>query len=283
MLAGAYPLLAVATTFTLMRAWARLAGRLTPLARRAFRTAGAALVAVALPIALVNHTLDAAVGSRTAYAVIDEAMAEAAEAGLSVRYYGNIHASRFLARRNHVEMVYNETSPQIVEGDTRAVLVFEDDRQPTLAALRADPAFDPALYTLASYPHFMRYRPRTVEDPVTADQLRELRQLAYARQSGAVESTAQIWWPRDPQGTFGARHVVQRDAQVFILYYPGSGCVSPKRFAGDTKNYYDILFERAGAVARALAAGDFDAARGVVESALGDGQVGASSIGAGDD
>lgn len=274
MMAGAYPLLAIGATFTLMRLTARLTERLSASWERVVRVAGASAVLIALPLVLVNATLDALVGSRTAYDVMDAVMADAADAGLAVRYYGNLNSSRFLARRNHVEIVVNETEPDIVAGDTQAVLIFEDTGQPMRAKLLAYPGFDPALYEVSSYPHFVRYKPRIVETSVTAPQLREFRQLPFARAPGSQEATTEIWWPVNPSGTFGARHRVNRESQVFILHYPGSGCVSPKRFDGDTRNYYEILFEKAAAVAQAVAAGDFDGARGLIESALGDGKIG---------
>jgi hypothetical protein len=54
-----------------------------------------------------------------------------------------------------------------------------------------------------------------------------------------------VWWPREPQGVFQARSVVDAATQTFILHYPGNGCASLKRYGYGTKNFYDLLFEKA--------------------------------------
>jgi hypothetical protein len=277
MLAGVYPLLVLAAVFTLTEGASRLAEVLRPQARAAARLAAGAMIAIGLPVAMINHTLDAAVASRTAYPQIDQAMAEAAEAGLAVRYFGNRHVGGFFGLRHGVEVVVDERPPDeaipTVLGNTRAVLIFEGTpayTPPTLADLRAALPDAAALYTITTYPNMVRYRPFTAEEGRlgTAD-FRRLDGLPYAREAGADVGLVEIWWPRNPQGTFevgeGGDPTVTGPG---LHHYRGEGCISTRRYGDGTQNYYHVLGGKAGEVWAALTEGGLREALEVIRSAV---------------
>lgn len=269
LLVGVYPLLAMASTFTLTRLAARIGRRLAPPLRGAYRLALGAVVVVGLPLALVGHTLDAAVGSRTAYHVADAVVAQAGEAGLPVRYAGNQHAAKFAGLRHHVEMSINEDAVDVITGDSRAVLIFEDTNDPILAALLADPRFDPSRYTVSTYAHLRPYRPAQAERFfLSTAQAVALRKRPHARQPGAEPTRMQVWWPNDPQGTFVARRDVDFEAASYVIHYDGGPCTASRRFGGDTQFYYQVLLERGREVGAALREGDLGGAWDIFWTAL---------------
>lgn len=261
MFSGAYPLLAAAAAFTIMRLAQRVAAWPRLPARGLLRAAGAALVAVALPVVMLSHTLDALAGTRTAYLVANQVIAEARHRSLPVRVFGVYNAAIAFAVRNEAVVAVNETLPGVVAGDRQAVLIFEGEDHPVLAALLADPHIDPADYTITHTPHRLPYRPASVERyGASPAYLRHLQAQPFVRDPRAEASGLIVWWPREPQGTFSARHVPDE----YIFLYEG-GCVIPKRFEVDhSRNYYDLLWEKTVAVAQQLAAGDLrDAVRQV--------------------
>lgn len=265
MFSAAYPLLAVTAAFTLMRLWrgitTLLAKRTKPANNRILHALGAGVVALAVPAITISNALDALVGTRTGYEAVNRIVAEAGQQGLPVRYFGVFTAGLAFGLRNNAVIAVNETSMDIVAGDTRAVLVFEGSDHPMLAAVMNDPRIDPSDYTITRYPHRTPYRPDSVEQygagPAT---LRHLDGQPFARSPQAEASELVVWWPREPRGTFKARQV--REEYIFV--YEG-GCASPKPFGvNHDRNYYDLLWEKAGIVGRMLAAGDL---RGIVEQA----------------
>ncbi len=240
MFAAAYPLLVIVAVATA----ARLAARLPLRAVAVLRPLAALVLPIGLFLAIVGHTLDAAVASRTAYNAVDRAFSEAAQAGLPVRYVGNWNAGRFFGMRHRVEVILNATDPHVIAEDKRAVLVF-DGLDP--AALGVSAALDPAAYVVTAYPHLAAYRPRAAENyAVSPAVLHELEQGAYGREGGAPSTQVEIWWPRDPAPPFDYSPI----AADPNLYYSGSGCASPRPFGDGTKNFYHLLLEKVGLLAK---------------------------------
>lgn len=275
MWSGAYPLLTVTATFTLMRLAARLRERLSPRAWPFARALGAGLVALALPWTLIAHTLDAAAGSRTAYHEVSRAMAQAAEEGLPVRYFGRPDVGAFFGVADGVEVVTNEFSPDIISRDANAVWVFEGEfagPHPMLAKARSDSRIDPADYTISRYAHLVPYRPHVIEErPIGGRDLVALREQPYVRSPGAEAASLEIWWPRHPQaGAFEARNVLPGEGETFVVHYAGSGCLSTRPYGDGTQNYYDLLAQKGHDLGSALASGDREAVRELLRSALED-------------
>jgi hypothetical protein len=235
MLAGVYPPLALSTIVTLTRLAERVGSSLAPPVRAACRLVVAGVIALGLPALTLDNVLDRAVASRTAYDVIDRTVAEAAEAGMPVRFFGNYHVGLFYAVRHDVETGVNERALDVIAGDTRAVLIFEGKtgrEHPTLTALRDYP-IDASLYTISSYTH----RPA----------------LWSQRRDEASWTEVEIWWPRSPEGTFEAEENLSKS----IFHYRG-GCTLPKPYGSDhTLNYYDLLLDKGRQVWVALAEGDY--------------------------
>jgi hypothetical protein len=250
MFSAAYPLAALAAVFTLRRGLGWIAGRLSDQQQRAGRIALALLVVIVLPVSTIGHVLDAQAGSATGYVEAGQAAGQAADAGLPVRYFGNPHVGYFLGQRYGAEVSINETSAEIVQGDTLAVLIIED--APGLA--ESDLLPDPSLYVIASYPHRAVYRPAAAENyGIGPDILRELSDQT-ARQRGSLE----VWWPRHPAGTFEARTVHDES----IYHYEG-GCTIPPRFIwtdGERVNYYVLLEDKLHTIWAEVKAGHLRAA-----------------------
>lgn len=242
LLGGVYPLLALSTLFTLMRLW----NRLLPSRQVIRRVAFAGIVALALPFSIIQSTLQVTVASRTAYAVVDRVMADAAQRDLPVRYFGNMWVGMFYGLLRHVEVVTNESSLDVLTQDHLSVLIFENPPgglHPTLAALRADPRFDPTQYKVETYPHLSEYRPRDGESYLSTSDFRSLRRIPLT--PDVERSTLEVWIPRDPEGAFEARSLVDPEVPAYILHYSGTGCSTPRHYGYGTKNYYDLLFEKA--------------------------------------
>jgi hypothetical protein len=236
MFAAVYPLLVIVAVVTA----ARLAARLPQSAVAALRPLAAIVLPIGLSLALIGHTLDAAVASRTGYEAIDRAFIQAAEAGVPVRYVGNWNAGRFFGMRRQVEVALNDTDPQIIAADRRAVLVF-DGLDP--AALGDDSALEPTAYTVTTFPHMAAYRPRAVENyGVSPTLIRELARGAYGREDGAPTTQVEIWWPRNPAPPYDYSPIAADPNH----YYSGSGCASPRPFGFGTKNFYHLLLEKTG-------------------------------------
>jgi hypothetical protein len=243
MITGVYPLLAMTSTFVAMQLTRLLRERLSlPIWQIVRRVGGAAFVAL-LGVTFVNNVLDAAVGSRTAYNVIDRAIEQATDTGLPVRYFGNYHAGYFFALKSQAETSINETSLDIITGDRRAVLIFEGGiwgPHETADALADDSRFNPADYAVEVYPHLRLYRPYIADDgrAATARLVEAGRVLPPVRSPQAPVSTVSIWWPREPDGIFQARY----EPSEYIYYYQG-GCATPPEFGQG--NYYHVLAEKA--------------------------------------
>lgn len=246
---GLYPLLALCTTFTLMRAFRWLRARLPGGARGVFQGISSIVVALALPVVVISHALEANVGSRTAYPVVAQVMADAAEANMPVRYFGSQDVSIFYGLTNGVRTSVNETSVDIIAQDTQAVLIFETGFSAPSAIqndLRADSRFDPAAYEVSTYRHRVNYGPMLgVAGRVPGEGAGPARQ-AYVRAQDAEWSDLEVWWPRDPQGTFQSNPRVVAEAGEYVLEYRGQGCASTRRYGYGEKNFYHILLEKAG-------------------------------------
>jgi hypothetical protein len=255
MFAAAYPLLAIATVFTLRRLSQRLLHRFPAIPPRLYRLAGAAIVAVVLPASVIDHALDALAGSRTGYCEIDRAFAQAADEGLKVRFYGNFLAATFFGQRHGVTVNTNEDSLDVVTGDTQAALIFEDSLMPVLSQLEADPRISPSDYTVTTISHRTAYRPAMAENyGIGPEALRELSRLSYAHSPAPQTTSLVIWWPQNPRGTFEARTVRQR----YIFTYEG-GCSLPRPIYaadGTQVNYYTLLADKGQVVWQELRQGD---------------------------
>jgi len=255
MITGVYPMLAIMTLLTMMKITRRIGIKLTAPMRPFYRLAGILIVIVVLPSMLIDHLLDANIASRTAYPQIEEMMIRAADAGLPVRYFGNFHVGYFYALEHQVETSINETSLDLITGDTRAVMIFENvagHSNPLQDALENDPRIDLADYDISTFsPHFTAYRPSQIEGRLgTAGMILQDRTLPSPRSGSAVIGSVTVWWPREPSGTFHARH----EPLEFIFYY-NEGCITPHRFG--EQNYYDLLSEKAVILWNEFGAGDF--------------------------
>jgi hypothetical protein len=255
MIVGIYPLMALLSLFTVMEIARRVDARLKAGARRLYRVAGGLVVAIILPASLIGHLLDANVGSRTAYPQIEETMIRAAEAGLPVRYFGNFHVGYFYALVHQVETSINETSLDLITGDTRAVMIFENTGRnvnPLLEALADDPRVDLADYEVTTFsPHLPSYRAAGFEGRAgTAEMMARIWTIPSPRSDDATMGSVTVWWPRQPEGAFQARH----EPLAFVFHYTG-GCITPRRFGEE--NYYHLLADKAVILWQELRAGHF--------------------------
>lgn len=257
MIAGVYPMLAIGSLVTVMRTGRRIGKSLSNRNQKFYRLAGALIVAVILPMSFTNHLLDATVASRTAYPQVEQTMIRAAEAGLPVRYFGNFHVGYFFALVHQVETNINEPSLDVITGDTRSVLIFEDvgGKTPNSipAVLEDDPRINPSDYEIVTYaPHITAYPPANTEGRAgTARTLALARELSPPRSDNASRGMVTVWWPREPEGTFQARH----EPLEFVFHYDG-GCITPRRF-GD-ENYYHTLADKATILWEAIRIGNFE-------------------------
>lgn len=253
MFSAAYPLLALTSIYTLGRLARRLDARLNVGVHRLSRAAGALIVVLALPAALLGQSLDALVGSRTAYADAADIASHAVEAGLPVRYFGVYHVGLELGQRYGIDMGINENSVDVIAADTGAVLIFEGTDNPVLEAIRSDPRIDPSDYEIRTYDHRVAYRPAAVEEYGRSPEvLRALARQPYARQPGAEPSTLVVWWPRSPQGEVTLRE----EHNEYIYRYTG-GCVTPRVYGGHKLNYYDLLLDKLNIVWQDIRQGHF--------------------------
>jgi hypothetical protein len=255
MIAGVYPMMALLSLFTIMKMARRVGKRLADRARLYYRAMGILVVAVVLPAVLIGNLLDVNAASSTAYSQIEETMSRAAEAGLPVRYFGNFHAAQFYALVYQVETGINETSLDLITGDTRAVMIFEDVAgavNPLQAMLVDDFRIDLEDYDITTFgPHFTAYGPSSIEARTgTTEMIASARALPSPRSENPVTGTVTVWWPRSPEGVFEARH----EPTEFIFHYDG-GCITPRRFYDE--NYYHLLVEKATILWRELQTGDF--------------------------
>ncbi len=259
MFAGAYPLLAVASTVTAMRAvaWVKLR---TPVRWQSLqRAAGVLIIVLGLPLNMFSHALDAFAGSQTAYPAVDQVMAQAAQAGLPVRYFGTFQVAQYYGQRYGVEVSINEDSVDIVTGDQQAVLIFESASSSMLNALEADPQVDSADYIVTTYPSRTLFAPARIEAyNVGPAKLNRLAQRLAEQAQGATD-TLVVWWPRSPSGVFHIRS----DPENMVGVYQG-GCVSPKTFAHGTQNFYDLLIQKGVVLWDHVRSGDLGGAAGMV-------------------
>lgn len=258
MVSGAYPLLAATAVFTIMRGVGRLMEKLRPRAALLTRIGGAVIVGLALPAALLDHALDAAAGSQTAFPVAAEAVARAADEGLPVRYFGTFGVGIALGQRYGAVVSANDTAVDSMAGDHASVLIFEDANDRTAEAWLADPRVDPADYDVTVVPHRTAYRPAAVEAyNMSPARLRDVAARLFAHNPDADQSELAIYWPRDPHG----EPILRSAPEEYAYLYGGSGCNTPRPFEGGW-NYYNLLGAKLGEVGRALRAGDL---RGAVE------------------
>lgn len=254
MFAAAYPLLLLASLFTLARLLAR-ARRAWPQGRalqRAGLALGALLVAVTLPL----HAVEAAAGSHTGYPAIGQAFEQAAADGRPVRYFGNFHVAQFYGSFYGVETSINETSPDLILGDSQAIWIVEGELPPSLGA---DGRLNRSRYEITRYPHLAGFRPALVEGYGTSPAM--LSALAAAPRP-IETSQIEVWQPQNQQGVFQARV----DEGQYLYYYSGEGCVSPLRYGKGTANFYQVLLEKAGTVWAALSRGDVEEALSLVRT-----------------
>jgi hypothetical protein len=171
--------------------------------------------------------------SRTGFNAVDQAMSRAAQAGMPVRYFGNMNAGLFFGLRHDVLVNVNEQDIDIITGDTQAVLIFErvpNADLPILEALLADGVDRD--YDVVTQPHMMSYQPYAVETHIDSPTLDRLRSLAYVRDDQADAGEIQIWWPQERMGKFQAN----TDWSQYIVTYRG-GCL-------DNERYYQHIFAK---------------------------------------
>jgi|GEM_PF-2937887 len=257
MFSAIYPLFVITSAFTIMRGlnwFARTKG-----SGRLIQQWAVAIGAVLISVALIRDAVFAAEGSHTAYPAVAQAMQRAADEHLPVRYYGNFHAAFFYGALYGVEVSIDDPSTEIISGNTRAVLIFDDrigNGLTILDEVYADPRIDPSDYTITQIPHMPRYRPAAIEDyDVSPAKLNNLI-TQFRSQQVLARSTLEIWWPKTPRGEFHYRI----DKPNYIYYYPGRGCVTPRIYGGDTQNYYDVLGEKFRLIGAKLREGDFGGA-----------------------
>ncbi len=116
MLTAAYVLLAVPSLYVGMCLVKKMGG---------YRRVALAVLSLVVSWSLLQHVVDFAVFSRTGFEAVDQAMAQAAEAGMPVRYFGNMNAGLYFGLRREVMVNVNEQNLDIITGDTHAVLIFE--------------------------------------------------------------------------------------------------------------------------------------------------------------
>jgi hypothetical protein len=183
---------------------------------------------------LFHHVVDFAVFSRTGFDAVDQAVAQAAQAEMPVRYFGNMNAGLFFGLRHKAVVNVNEPDIDLITGGTQAVLIFErvpNGDLPTLDVLLEDGADGD--YDVVTYPHMASYRPYVVETYIDSPALDRLRALAYVRDDQAAAGEIQIWWPREREGSFETR----TDWSHYIVTYRGEGCLNNER-------YYQHIFAK---------------------------------------
>jgi hypothetical protein len=241
MFAAVYPLLVTTTVITTARLVSRIPSRITA----ALRPLITIILLIGLPLALIEHTLDAAVASHTGYNAIDQAFSEAAKEGVPVRYIGNWNAGRFFGMRHQVEVGLNDTEPDVILADRGAVLVF-DGFDPAMLGVSA--ALDPTAYTVEVLPHMAAYRPRAIENYALSPAfIHELEQGVYGRKAGTPTTYVEVWWPRNP--TSVPAYDYSGVAGDPNHYYSGSGCASPRPYGYGTQNFYHLLLSKVKIVA----------------------------------
>src|SRR5262249_32694929 len=119
-----YPLFVIGTLFTANRllGWLARTHPNGPLIRRW----SIAIAAILVSAALIRSAVFAAEASHTAYPEIAQAMQQAAQQGLPVRYFGNFHAAYYYGALYGVEVSIDDNSIDTISGDTRAVLIFDN-------------------------------------------------------------------------------------------------------------------------------------------------------------
>jgi hypothetical protein len=245
MFSAVYPLFVILSTFTAFRVLQR-----TP---RLYQRAAVAFASLLLAFGLIRSASEAAYTSQTGFASIDHAYQQAAQAGLPVRHFGNFHVAYFFAKQYGVETSINESSAEIIGGDTRAVLIFENGIDGHSQWLIDTGEVDTADYEIVVSPHVPLSQSFAIEEygisPQRLDQLADL-----MRQPSRPRGSIEVWWPKSPSGDFIARV----DSPNYVFYYDGSGCVVSRQYGENLdKNFYNILAEKAVEFWGKIFSGDF--------------------------
>jgi hypothetical protein len=257
MFGAVYPLFVITSVFTSMRFMQRFKERVSQPVQ--LTKAVSVIGVILISISLVNSALEAAVGSRTAFADIAHVMQRAADEGLPVRYFGNFHVAYYYAALYGVEVSINDRSTDVISSDTQAVLIFEGSVRRSSRALDdvlESSRINPEEYVITNYPHLAGMRPAIIEEyTISPEDLARFEERLAGRDNFA-RGDIQIWWPRTPSGEFHAR----KDKQNYVYYYSGSGCIAPRRFTNDTQNFYDVFAVKIGTLWQSIQSGDFTGA-----------------------
>ena len=243
MVATAYPLLAITSAFTIRRLWLRAEERLQARRRVLLKTAGALIVAIGLPLSITNQALDAAAGSQTAFDEIDGVVAQAASAGLPVRYFGYFPAGLAFGQRHGVPVAANESYPDILAADGQSVRIIQSVPPDEVGSTLAEQTLDPEQYEQNIIPQAALWRPAQLETyGMSPERLREWTPIPAGHQANAYHPVAVIYWPDQPHGEFIGRD----DPESLVFFYRGSGCYMPLPIGeGDEAiNYYVILGDK---------------------------------------